>query len=408
MTVGDFTNTNITDEWRILMKLWYLPLEPYESRYTFQLLEWNIRRFNQRNIAYEVIHGQTIDDSKEIKVGQVLDAHGRSFYSLTQTAVLVQKLRDGDIQSDDVIFTEDMFHPGFESIFYILEQIPENKRPKVYTRCLAQTLDPDDFVHEWDWMRSYEQMVFKGLSKFGGIMMANTEFGVHAQIAKMDKECPIYITGLPFDMFEVRERVEHIKPLGERTMRVAYASRWDREKQPDFFMDLIEQWHIRHPEVKVEFAILNGSKELRSTDQKYLDRAHEMEAAGKLKIYNGLTKNEYYSLLADSRVMFNCARQDWWSNTVNEASTLGTLQLYPAYRSFPETLDNHKDFLYTPWSLDDAERKLSDLLSLNNHPDVYAVAERAHQTIDKTIDVLIGNGAKHQYHSENAYYKRKY
>jgi len=76
---------------------------------------------------------------------------------------------------------------------------------------------------------------------------------------------------------------------------------------------------------------------LRSNNEKYLTRARELESKGDLKIYENLKKDQYYELLADSRVLFNCALQDWVSNTVSEADTLGCNVLFPAYRSFPET-----------------------------------------------------------------------
>ena len=59
-----------------------------------------------------------------INVGQVLDAHGRSYYSLHQMANLVALLHDGDFTNDDVIFSEDLFQPGFAALPYILAQLP--------------------------------------------------------------------------------------------------------------------------------------------------------------------------------------------------------------------------------------------------------------------------------------------
>jgi hypothetical protein len=54
-----------------------------------------------------------------------------------------------------------------------------------------------------------------------------------------------------------------------------------------------------------------------------------------LKIYENLKKNEYYELLnAYSSVLFNCALQDWVSNTVSEADALGCNVLFPAYQFF--------------------------------------------------------------------------
>ena len=398
------------------MTIWYCPLESYVERYTFQLQGWNINRFQERGVDYEIVEGKPIDYDKEIKVGQVLDAHGRCHYALTQVAELVKLMREGKITGKDVIFSEDMFHPGFESIFYILEQLPVEQRPKVFARCLAQSIDPDDFVHGWDWMRDYEKMVFKGLKNLGGIMMANTEFGVHAQIAKMDKMCPIYITGLPYDKNEVRGRVKgELKPLNERTRRVVYASRWDTEKQPHFIMDLIEKWHNEmSDDDPVEFVILSGSKALKSNNQDYVDRANQLEKDGKLIIKAGLSKNEYYEYLADSQVIFNCARQDWVSNTINEATTFGVHPLYPAFRSFPETCLNNDNFMYVPWSLSDAFEKLDKILNHtipSNSEDINGIAaicNKQHETIDKTIDILLGNGSQYRYSPEQAYYKSAY
>jgi hypothetical protein len=36
--------------------------------------------------------------------------------------------------------------------------------------------------------------------------------------------------------------VENLKPFDQRSMRVGFAARFDQEKQPDFYMDLIEMY----------------------------------------------------------------------------------------------------------------------------------------------------------------------
>jgi hypothetical protein len=116
-----------------------------------------------------------------------------------------------------------------------------------------------------------------------------------------------------------------------------------------------------------------------------------MQADGLLEIHEGLSKNEYYAITANSRVLFNCALQDWVSNTVSEADALGTNVLYPAYRSFPETFANDFDRLYVPWSLDDAENKLLYLLEHQNR-DVGKISDHTNGTIDRCIDIMEGNG----------------
>ena len=112
-------------------------LEPYEGRYTLQLTDWTERAFKERGIDYVIVPGTAIDDSKAIVTGQVLDAHGRSYFGMSQIMNLVKMMRSGTITSDDVVFFEDMFQPGMESLPYIMNQSPPEFRPKIYLRCLS-------------------------------------------------------------------------------------------------------------------------------------------------------------------------------------------------------------------------------------------------------------------------------
>jgi hypothetical protein len=92
-------------------------------------------------------------------------------------------------------------------------------------------------------------------------------------------------------------------------------------------------------------------------------------------------------------VLFNCALQDWVSNTVSEADTLGCNVLYPAYRSFPETFANDHTRLYVPWSIDDVQQKLEQLIEWP-HPNMGAISNWTHQTVDRIVDILQGQGEK--------------
>jgi len=364
-------------------------LEPYEGRYTLQLEEWSRRAFQRRSIDWVNVPGTTIDNTKAIQVGQVLDAHGRSYFAMSQMMNLVQMMRNGEVTGEDVIFFEDMFQPGMESLPYIMDQIPSEQRPQVWIRCLAQAIDPDDFVHVWGmgkWMSLYEEMCNEFVT---GVLASNEEMVAHMKIANW--KAPIYnISGLAFDKTEVALRVGEINTWEKRDNRVVFAARFDQEKQPDFFMDMIEEWYGTPGTQEVEFAILQGGP-LRSNNQKYIDRARKMEERGQLKIYENLKKNDYYSILNHSKVLFNCALQDWTSNTVSEADALGCNVLFPAYRSFPEIFANDYTRMYIPWSIDDAMNKLTPLLN-SPHKDIGKISDWTSATIDRYIDIMQGNG----------------
>ena len=372
-----------------MRKLYYCGLEPYQARYTLQLQEWNRAVFEKRGIDYVLVPGDTLSNDQAIVTGQVLDAHGRTYFGMSQLMNLVKMMKEGHVTSEDVIYFEDMFQPGIESLPYILKQVDHSMRPKIFVRCLAQSIDPDDFVHVWgmqDFMAAYEYMVD---SFVDGILATNEEMVMHMKIAGW--KAPIYnISGLAFGKSEVRSRVNNIVPFNKRRLRVGFAARWDQEKQPDFYMDLIELYFKRNPTIDTEFCVFSGSK-LKSNNESYMQRTSCMQRDGKLKVYEDLEKNEYYELLTDTRVLFNCALQDWVSNTVSEADTLGCNVLYPAYRSFPETFANDHERMYIPWSLTDAVEKLEKLLAVP-HPNIGKISDYNNGTIDRICDILEDKG----------------
>ena len=377
-----------------MRRLFYMGLEPYRARYTLQLQEWNRSVFERRGINYFIVEGETLSNDQAIVTGQVLDAHGRSYFGMSQMMNLVKLMKAGAVTSDDVIYFEDLFQPGIESLPYILDQVDAAHRPRIFVRCLAQAIDPDDFVHVWNmegWMACYEHMVNSFVT---GVLATNEEMVAHMKIAGW--QAPIYnISGLAFGKNEVRGRVlGPLKPFEDRAFRVGFAARWDQEKQPDFYMDLIERYHALADSLDylpwVEFAVFSGAK-LRSNNSSYMERTRKLQAEGKLVIYEDLEKNDYYDLLNDTRVLFNCALQDWVSNTVSEADTLGANVLYPAYRSFPETFANDHERLYVPWSLDDAVQKLVPLLR-HPHKNMGRISDYNDGTIDRICDILEGRG----------------
>ena len=59
---------------------------------------------------------------------------------MSQMMSLVKLMKEGEVTSEDCIFFEDMFQPGIESLPYIMDQVAEEHRPKVFVRCLSTSL----------------------------------------------------------------------------------------------------------------------------------------------------------------------------------------------------------------------------------------------------------------------------
>lgn len=370
------------------MRIVYVPLEPYQERYTLQLADWNIKEFERLGLEYIYVNGENIDASKKINTGIILDVYQRSYWALSQVMNLITMAREGIFREDDVIFFEDMFHPGIEALAYVKDITslnvplrPFSAIPPIVVRCLAQTIDPDDFVHYTNmsrWMRHYEHMVNQFVDL---VLVASEEMIPFMTAAGWD--VPISVTGLPFGKKNVQEFTPApIKLFKDRCRRVLFTSRIADEKQPEFFIEVAKEYKKDLKDDTV-FAFVSGGK----ISHPAIDLA---VLAGIVEVYPYRTKAQYYDLLKDSRLVFNCALQDWVSNTVSEADALGCNVLFPAYRSFPEVFKNDQYRLYIPWSVKDAARKTYFLLSSASEK-IGEISDYQDRSIARTIEAIDKN-----------------
>lgn len=360
------------------MKIYHLQLEPYKERYTELLANWSRIAFEKHGLDYVSIEGELLEGGV-IKTGCVLDAHGRSHYALTQMANLVKLLKETDTTTDDVIYVEDMFNPGYSALPYIFDQMPEETRPRIFSRNFAQSTDVDDFVFPMRrWMRNYELMV----SATSTIFVANRILKEACEIAMFPGK--VITVGLPFNKHTVREIAGDLVPWDKRSDSVIYSSRWEKEKQPWLFLDIVEKLSP----LGVSFSVCTGGKALKG-HQPSVDRAEALSELGKLTIHTDCSKQKYYSVLKNSKVQFNCARQDFVSNTLLEASALCVKSVVPCFRSFPEVMYNQPEGMYAPFNIGDAIAKIN--AALNSDLDLELVSTPANdhsETIDRICEVF--------------------
>jgi glycosyltransferase involved in cell wall biosynthesis len=386
------------------MTVYYLPLEPYRERYTEQLAGWTERAFRGRGVAFRTVtgahgvacvrgtpgctvaHGPGVPAgpcagsgpgrAAGIATGQVLDAHGRAAYALRQMAALVALLPR--VTADDWVWFDDLFTPGYEALAYVCDQT--GVWPRVVVRNWAQSVDPDDFTFAMRrWMRRYEELVDRTATL---VLVAST---CHAEMwaaAGLDAD-KVRVVGLPFDVAAVRAtREQWARPWEERGPLVVYSSRLDREKQPHFLLDVAERL-----EPPVRLVVCTGSDEPRSNDASAVARLLALEDAGRVEVWRGLTKARYYHLLGEARAHLNTARQDFVSFTALEASAFDVPTLAPAFRSFPEALENRRTQLYVPWSVDDCVERLVALLADGEHRCA-RLADYHGGTFGRTFDAM--------------------
>jgi len=340
------------------MKLWYLPLEPYQERYTWYMScknGWAEDNFKSYEINFERIEGKML--GKTITTGVVLDAYGRSYYSMDQLNKLILRIRNGDVKDGDVIYTEDFWQPGIEALFYI-RQLTGIKF-KVGCFFHAQTVDSTDFTYP---MRSWMRPIEKGMVKAYDYIFVTSDILKELMQKHYESTCRnVHVIGLPYNS----ERLLYQLSLPQQMWKVAqeqkepyvlFSSRFDKEKNPHFFMDLVESC----PDI--QFKIVRPRKSI-SNDPEVIERLQYLfKHCKNLNQVDTSDKKQYYELLTHAKVQFNCAKQDWVSWTILEAITFGCNPLYPTWKDFPWVLKDHPDHLYNAWNLVDASKKLRKLL----------------------------------------------
>jgi glycosyltransferase involved in cell wall biosynthesis len=354
--------------------IYYLPLEPYKERYTGQLHNWMQAGFDRSRLQPHVtVYGKE-QGEKTIKNGRVLDAPSRVRWAFSQVEQLVDLIEREVLSAGDHVHLDDFWHPGLDALWYTLETFGLLHSVSVSAYCWAQSVDRFDFTHRMKtWMRPMEQAHAKNMRK---VFVADEGLKELLDAAGVTRFGQCQVVGLPFDPEMVATSFtkalspyhDHLSYTPEsKAMRVVYSSRFDSEKNPDFFLDVAKRFRQKyadHPKVgSTEFVMLTAADEVRSNLDHLKRRIMQAETDGDVLVLRGLDKHQYYSMLRNSRVQFNCADQDWVSFTLLEAVTFGCWPVYPNHRSFPNALRHQRKFMYRPNDVEDAVSLLAAALS---------------------------------------------
>ena len=110
----------------------------------------------------------------------------------------------------------------------------------------------------------------------------------------------------------------------------------------------------------IHFLITTSARSLKSNDIRLLNMldAYLEQFPDNLTLRVGLSKDEYYYNLLESKIQINTADQDFVSWTLLEATTCGCRPLYPNYLSFPEALQYNYELMYNKNDIQDAVSKI--------------------------------------------------
>lgn len=314
-------------------KLIHLPLEPYKARYTEMLHRWEKDAFSSQFDVETIDPAPSSGIPMDILSGEVLDQTQRPLYGLSQVSTLLSSLSKQGPFNRQTVWFSDFYTPGIDALLYSGVLKDSVKACFLW----AQTFDVHDFTHKrhWPWMRCYEQMAFEFYDLVFVASPLLAEF-IQASLGPSVSSKLVVCPSLPFSTKDVTNTylsgLTNSGVPAERDIDVVFTSRLDEEKCPGFFAEIIE----RLPDYR--FALCSGHPDMKGTATKAIARLKALREAGRLTIFTGLSKPEYYRVLARSKVQFNCAKQDWVSFTLLEALTMGCRPCYPMTRSFPEVI----------------------------------------------------------------------
>ena len=269
------------------MKVYVLPLEPLDKRYTKQWYYWFKEVFLKEGVDFEYIDGEKAKSKLEGKF--FLDMKATFIWKFEQLKKLFKK----DLQDEDVILIPDGEFPGIEAIEYFRKFY--NKKVKIVELWHAGTYDVWDLTYQKGLERigkSLEEVWFD----IADLVFVATRF--HKELIlknRMVDESKIKVTGWPLDVFDLAKRTI---PWSKRKYRLIFTGRLSIEKGVDVIEEVAEKYPI-------------------FITQKY-----------------DLKKERYYKELAFSRGVIAPSRQETFGYGVAEGMAMNVIPIVPDGLSF--------------------------------------------------------------------------
>lgn len=351
-----------------MRNLWYFGLEPLKERYTYQLSEqWIPETFKDHSVNFIHIRGDV--EARKINVGSVLDAYGRGVYAMTQCQHFMKMIADGKVNNNDIVYLQDFWTPGIESIFYMLDLY--DIKIELYSMLHAQSVDEYDFTYPMrSWMRSFELGIDV---RHKGIFVGSS---IHKQqLRAAGFKAPIHVVSLPIHKKQALEVVS--KNTYNKQKRVIYTSRLDKEKNPFFMLDTAVKFLERNQDF--EWVITTSGDDFKSNIPGLVSYMKSLSDSNqRLILKSNLTKEDYYLELQKSMVQFNSAMQDYVSWTLLESTMFDCDICYPNFRSFPEIISN--DRMYKAFDVESAIGLLENIIRRpKSHQQISEISDLGRQ-----------------------------
>lgn len=316
-------------------RLYVVPIEPLEERYSKQWLAWTQQeleklipgRFNV------IIPAKWHMNYRKIERGAFLDVCKTHVFKFAQLQILSQMLTKGDIKDGDVIWFHDMWFPGLEALAYMRQGVGIDFK---IAGCLhAGTYDPHDFLTKkgmGPWAKPLENC---WLELVDMIFVATNFHKTMLTQSRYVNPAKVHVTGFPIYQDNNMRSKANDDP---RCDAVVFPHRLDDEKQP-FLFDQLECECACHD---IPGTMLNNLQFVK-TKEVAKDKA------------------DYYRILRQSKYAVSFALQETWGIAMQEAVLCRCVPIVPNRLSYSEMYHPMFHFDGTVMDCVDTLHKLSEI-----------------------------------------------
>ena len=339
--------------------LYLVDLEAVDTRYTKQWKEYLPKQLRAHGIETTVITGGEVPQATT--PGAFLNFAGTNNYKAQQMLEISRMFAMGDVKDGDYFLYTDAWNPTVIQLKYMAELL--GIKIRIGGMWHAGSYDPQDFlgrlIGDVPWVRNAESSMFYcyndnffatrfHVNIFAeNLLNIETLFEDDPAEALMNADNSVKIVGWPMEYL-----ADILKPYADtpKKDKIIFPHRLAPEKQLDIFKDLAASM----PEYEW-----------------FVAQEHK------------LSKHEYHTHLAESKIVFSANLQETLGISVYEGALVGTYPLMPDRLSYSEMWPD-KALYPSKWteSYDSYIKHKAELISIihrimkSNSPDIPVVAKK--------------------------------
>lgn len=289
-----------------MSKIIYIPIEELPARYT-QMMNQAI--YPKVDISLY----PKIEIDTEIKRGQFLDIVNTCKFKAAQLQMVADLFNENKIEDGDAFLVGDIFFPGIEMIKYMSELLGLDV--KVYGINYAGRADKTDFVQK---LSSWADASEAGYHLIcDGIFVGSEDHKNNVVDFFGLNTATVHTTGLVWDLNYMQTFKDQIGDVAKEDF-VIWPHRWCEEKG---IYELLE--FAKNTKKKIIITSSGPKKDLGILPEN-------------IEYRYGLTKGEYFELMAKARWYLSNAWQETFGYTIQEAIFFGCNILVPDRACCPE------------------------------------------------------------------------